>query len=164
VTLGQFSITVGMNPRAIQNARLVLGLPPRYTIESAKRLALADILRQACRMSLIDAFGLAGTILREWPRTRKWRRSSTGSTVTIVVDLERFLSFFAVRLSLARTLYSPRKPGRRPKRNRGRVIRAVRHGVDVGLLQVSLSRTPEERLRRLDEDLAFVRSMRVTRK
>jgi len=32
--------------------------------------------------------------------------------------------------------------------------------VDLGLLRASLRRTPEERLRRLDDDLAFVRSMR----
>jgi hypothetical protein len=77
------------------------------------------------------------------------------------VDLERYLSGYATRLALARNWYEERKRGRpRTSRKRG-IAGAAEHGVDIGLLEASLERTPEERLRRLDEDVEFLRTLRV---
>jgi hypothetical protein len=81
--------------------------------------------------------------------------------VSLCVDLERFLSTFMTRLSLSRTLYAPRRRGRPSRKRLGGVQAARAHGVDVSLLERSLRRTPAERLRRLDEDVAFLRSLRV---
>src|SRR5687767_9978036 len=111
--LGAFSVAVGSTPRWVLNARTVLGLPARYTVEGARRLVLARVLSETCGMPLVEAYPLAGDILREWPAKRLWQRSTPEGAVTMTVDLTRFLSTFTVRLSVSRTLYAARKRGRR---------------------------------------------------
>jgi len=160
VTLSQFGSVVGAEPRWVQNAMASLGLPAQYTVTVARRLALARLVRESCGMPLVEAYPLAARALAGWPLRRHWERASPDGALRIVIDLERFLSTFTARLSVARA----RSPGRtrgRPRRTDLRGIALAReHGVDLGLLRASLRRTPEERLRRLDDDLAFVRSMR----
>ncbi|MGH7573228.1 MAG: hypothetical protein ACREMK_15505, partial [Gemmatimonadota bacterium] len=81
--------------------------------------------------------------------------------LTIVVDLERYLSDFAVRLSRARTHYSPRRRGRPPdKPSRRAAERAREYGIDVDLVRANLRLTPAERLRRLDRDREFVEKLK----
>ncbi|NIN10138.1 MAG: hypothetical protein GTN62_01650 [Gemmatimonadales bacterium] len=161
MTLGQFSTAVGAPRRWVQNALAVLRLPARYTVTGARELALARAINAACGTPLVDAYPLAQGALLAWPEQRMWERVGPEATVTLAVDLERFLSSFLVRLSLSRTAYEERKRGR-PRKRRGRGLAGAReHGVDIGLLESSLRRSPEERLRRLDEDLAFLRSARV---
>ena len=67
-----------------------------------------------------------------------------------------------MRLSLARSWYAERRRGRPPKRPRGGVAWAKWYGVDVTLLVESLKRTPAERLRALDANLEFLKSVRLT--
>lgn len=163
MTLGAFSILVGSSPRWAQNALTVLGLRPRYTVDLARRLALARELHETSGMPLVQAYPLAGRVLGGWPRRGRWGCSSPEGAVTVAIDLERFLSTFTVRLSLSRTLYAPRKPGRPSTKRRRGVALAREHGIDIGLLESSLRRTPEDRLQRLDADVSFVRTMRVPR-
>lgn len=161
MTLGEFSTAVGAPRRWVQNAMAVLGLPARYTVSGARELALARAINVACGMPLMDAYPLAQGALLAWPEQRMWNRVGPEATVTLAVDLERFLSSFFVRLSLSRTAYAERKRGRPRKRRRRGVAGAREHGVDVSLLESSLRRSPEERLRWLDEHLAFLRSAQV---
>lgn len=161
MTLGQFSTAVGAAPRWIQNALAVLGLPPRYTVAGARRLALARTLGETCDIPLGTAYPIARQALAQWPARRTWEHVGGDGVVRIVVDLERFLSSFAVRLSLAQVHYGERKRGR-PARIRRRGLAAARaYGIDIGLLHASLERAPAERLRRLDDALAFFASARV---
>jgi hypothetical protein len=83
--------------------------------------------------------------------------------VRVVLDLERFLSDYAVRLSLSRTCYEEKRRGRPRKRKRRGLALAKWWGVDISLLQESLKRTPEERLRTLEAAAEFFRLARVTR-
>jgi hypothetical protein len=162
MTLGQFSVAVGASPRWVQNARAALPLGGGYTVEKARRLALARALRRTCGMPLVEAYAAAGEALAGWPESRHWERTGSDG-VAVAVDLERFLGAFAARLSLARTLYGERERGRPRKVRRRGLALARDHGVDVGLLEASLARTPAERLRSLDRDVEFLRSLRPAR-
>ncbi|MBA2564843.1 MAG: hypothetical protein H0V09_05400 [Gemmatimonadetes bacterium] len=163
MTLGAFSTAVGSSPRWVQNAFAALRLPRPYSVPAARRLALARELRKVCGMPLVEAHPLASRILLRPLERQRWERSNPDGSVLLAVDLERFLSTFAVRLSLSCTLYAERVRGR-PARPRSSGISLAREwGVDIGLLESSLRRSPGERVRKLDEDVSFVRSMRVRR-
>jgi hypothetical protein len=118
------------------------------------------MVKQACGMPLGRAYQLAEHALAAWPVQRLWTHRGPDGAVAVSVDLERFLSDFAARLSLARSYYAERRRGR-PRRRRGLAL-AQWYGVDVSLLESSLRRTPDERLRSLDANVEFIRSMRIT--
>jgi len=145
----------------VQNARAALGLRKRYDLEGARRLGLARLLSQATHMPLRRAYGVAGKALQSWPERKEWAGENPDGSVRIVVDVERYLSAFATRLSLSRTYYLERRRGRPPNRVREPIAAAKAYGVDVSLLQESLKLTPEERVQRLDENVTFLKSVRV---
>jgi hypothetical protein len=164
MTLGQFATAVGAPKRWVQNAFQALALPPRYTEPLARRLAFARAVKDACGMPLRRAFPLAADALARWPAHRTWERREPDGAVRVVIDLERFLSDYAVRLSLSRTFYAEKRRGRPRKRSLRGVALAKWYGVDVSLLVESLKRTPEERLRTLDQAVEELRTMRVVRR
>jgi hypothetical protein len=160
MSLGRFATAVGASPRWVQNAFQALGLEAVYDEGGAKTLGLARILQESFGLPLVVGHQLAGEALGAWPAVRVWRRESPAGAVALEVDLERYLSGYASRLALART-YEERKRGRPPARRKRGIAAAVEHGVDIGLLESSLLRTPEERLRQLDEDVTFLQTIRV---
>ncbi len=161
MTLGQFSTAVGAPKRWVQNAMAVLALPPRYTVGGAKQLAFARMLNEAYGMPLVNTHPLAREALASWPQRGFWQLQGAGGAVALTVDLKRFLSNFAVRLSLSRAYYAERKRGRPRKRPKRGIAGAREYGIDITLLEESLKLTPEERLRRLDDTLRFLESVRV---
>ncbi len=161
MTLGQFAVVVGASPRWVQNALSVLGLPRRYTPEAARVLGLARELREQTGMPLGRAYPLAKKALARWPGEEIVRLTDDASPVGLVVDLKLYLSVWAARLSLSRTRYAERARGRPRKRRKGGIEGAREYGVDISLLEESLRLTPAERLKRLDENVAFVKSLRV---
>jgi len=163
MTLGQFSTAVGAPTRWVQNAFQALGLPPVYTEPLARRLAFARAVKEACGMPLRRAFPLAEAALARWPAHKTWELRDPDGAVRVVIDLERFLSDYAVRLSLSRTWYAEKRRGRPPRRKRRGLALAKWYGVDVSLLVEALKRTPEERLRQLDEAREFFTSARIVR-
>jgi len=160
MTLGQFAVAVGAPKRWVQNAYAVLHLPARYNEARARRLAFARMVKQACGMPLSWAYQLAEHALAAWPAQKLWTHRGPDGAVVVSVELERFLSDFAARLSLARSYYAERRRGR-PRRRRG-VALAKWYGVDMSLLGSSLRRTTDERLRSLDANVEFLKSMRLT--
>lgn len=77
-------------------------------------------------------------------------------TLGAVINRDRFLTVFAPSLSRARELYVERRRGRPSNAPRLHGMKAaVEYGVDITLLEHSLRLTPAERLRRLDDDVAF---------
>jgi transcriptional regulator with XRE-family HTH domain len=162
-TLGQFATAVGAPKRWVQNAFQALGLPAVYTEPLARRLAFAKAVKEACGMPLRRAFPLAGEALARWPAQNTWELREPDGAVRVVIDLERFLSDYAVRLSLSRTYYAEKRRGRPRKRKRRGIALAKWYGVDLSLLVESLKRTPEERLRQLDEAREFFATARIVR-
>ena len=161
MTLGQFAAAVGAPPRWVQNAMAGLGLPAHYSSEGARRLALARELCGAVGMPLVDAYPLTARALKIWPKASIWEQEGPEGAVTLTIDLERFLSNFTVRLSLAWVHYAERKRGR-PKKVRRRGLAAARaYGVDMSLLESSLRRQREQRLQWLEQDVEFLRSLRI---
>jgi len=163
MTLGEFATAVGAPKRWVQNAFQALGLRAAYTEPLARRLAFARAVKEACGMPLRRAFPLAEEALARWPASKAWELRGPGDTVLVVIDLERFLSTYAVRLSLSRTFYAEKRRGRPRKRKLRGLALARWYGVDVSLLVESLRRTPEERLRQLDQAVEELRSMPVVR-
>jgi hypothetical protein len=145
----------------VQNARAVLRLRGPYTEQGARRLGLAREMHEATAMPLRRAWRLAQDALAVWPGQREWVHEGREASARIVVDLTRYLSNYASRLSLARTRYAERRRGRRPRRPRDPIAAARAYGVDISLLVENLKRTPEERLRTLDEMSEFFRTARI---
>jgi hypothetical protein len=161
MTLGQFATAVGAAPRWVQNAFRVLGLKPGYTEPKARRLAFAKLLKEGCGVPLKRGWKLAPEALAVWPDHKTWTLAGAQGGVALTVDLERFLSTYAVRLSLSRTWYAEKPRGVTRAHPKHGVARARAHGDDISLLRAHLRRTPAARLRMLEEALRFTRRARV---
>lgn len=158
MTLGQFATAVNATPRWVLNALTRLKQKRVYSEPVARRLALARYLADGAGMPLTEAWDVAREILA-LPMTGVWRRESLGG-VTLSVELGRFYTTYGANLSLANSTYGERLRGRRPSRRRSAVRRAQDYGIDVTLLDSALRRSPEERLRLLNENMEWVRRVR----
>jgi hypothetical protein len=163
MTLGQYATAVGAAPRWVQNARAILKLRDRYDEATARILGLARALSDAAGIPLLRAYDFARSALAAWPTTREWAHSNADSSVRIVIDIERYLSTFNTRLSLARAAYAERTRGPRRTRRRDPVAAASEYGYDVSLIDESAKLTPAARLRRLDQMAEFFRATRAAR-
>jgi hypothetical protein len=161
MSLGRFATVVGASPRWVQNALQALELPRAYDEGSAKALGLARVLQESFGLPLVAAHPLAIEALESWPEVRVWRKEDPAAVVALEVDLERYLSGYASRLALARNWYAERRRGRPQTRRKRGIVGAAEHGVDIGLLKAALERSPEERLRQLDEDVEFLHTLRM---
>ena len=161
MTLGQFAMAIPASPKWVLNANAVLNLTPAYCVQRALVLALARLLEHSIGLPLKRAYQLARQTLRDPANSASWRHESPDGIATLVIDRERFLSDFAVNLSRATVGYSERRRGRPPRRRCRGVAAARHHGVDISLLRQSLEQSTAARLRRLDEDVSFVQSLRV---
>lgn len=162
MTLGGFAVAVGAPRKWVQNTHAILGFLPDYTPDRARLLALVRALETGFEIPLRWAHTLAARTLERPDDPEAWRHVSPDGMATLVIDRNRFLTTFAANLSRARELYVERRRGRPRSRGPRGVEAAVEHGVDLTLLEDSLRRTPAERLRRLDEDVAFLTSMEVS--
>lgn len=161
MTLGQFAVAVGAAPRWVLNALSRLKVRRRYSEPLARRLALVRFLGEGTGMSLSDAWCLAKELLAKTELTGTWRRESPGG-VTLTVEMPRFYTNYGANLSLALNKYGERLRGRRPRLKKSAIQRAKEYGVDVTLIDSALRRTPEERLRMVSEDMAFLSEIRGT--
>ncbi len=161
MTLGQFSVAVGAPRKWVQNAFAVLEVAPEYTADQARLLSLTRVLEGSFEIPLTRAFELAATTLADPRDRRNWHHETPDGSVELSVGRDRFYTMFSAALSRARVWYSERQRGRPPRRRRRGIAAAEAYGVDVGLLTASLSRSPAERLRRLDDDVAFLRGLKV---
>jgi hypothetical protein len=152
--LGEYAVAVGASKRWVQNARAALGERGPYTEPGARRLAFARLVKETCSMPLRAAYPLATDALAAWPKQRSWSHRPADGAVSVTVDLERFLSDYAARLSLSRSFYAERRRGR-PRKRRG-VALAKWYGVDVTLNEESLKLTPAQRLARLEGAVDFI--------
>lgn len=159
-SLKQMAAAVGASTRWVLNAFRVLGVEGGYTVENAKRLSFARALKEACGLPLTRGWPLADDALGRWPEERTWTLAGPDGAVLVTVDLERFLSDFHVRLSLARCWVAEKARGRPPKRRKRGVAWAREYGEDISLLIESLKRTPEQRLRAVDDAQEVLQRLR----
>jgi enoyl-CoA hydratase/carnithine racemase len=165
MSLAEFAVAVGATPKWVQNARALLHCAGPYTAAEALRLGLVREIHTSLQVSLKQANSMAGRALEIGGVGPAVAHSSPDGIVDVLIDVPRYLSNFAVRLSRARTEYEPRRRGRPPRRRTASAVeRAREYGFDIGLLRDGLRLTPAERLRRLESDRSFVRRLAATRK
>jgi hypothetical protein len=159
MTLSAFATLVGAPPKWCQNALEVLGLPLNYTPTTARPLGLARHLNQSYAIPLKSAFRLATSALSANVPAGVGQADDEGVS-TLTLDVNRYLSLFAVRLSAVR-LDPPRGRGRPPAgRRSGGVKVAEAYGLDIGALRAGLQISPAERLRALDASQHAIERLR----
>ncbi len=164
MTLGQFAYALGAPTKWVQNTWAILGLDPVYGEAELWRLALVRLLERAIQVPLKQAYAMAKEALplAAMGDESELRLVEEGP-LDVSVNWARFSSTVLAGLSRARTQYQERPRGRPRKEQLHGIAAAQARGIDVGLLRASLRRSPADRLRSLDEDLAFVQNLRVAR-
>jgi hypothetical protein len=157
--LGEFAAAAGADRKWVLNAQAQLGLKPKYDRTRLIELGLTRILVDE-GLGLADAHRRARTIVAREAAGDPWEHSVTG-LARVYVDRERFYTRLALGLARARALAADERRGRPRRMVKDAAAEATRYGVDLSLLDASLRRTPAERLRRLDQDVEFLRSLRV---
>lgn len=163
LTLGQFACALGAPTKWVQNAWAILGLDLNYGEIELWHMALVRLLERAMEVPLKQAYA---TALAAMPNPMSLRgptelRLVEEGALDVSVDCARFSSAVLAGLSRARTQYQERPRGRPRKEQLHGIAAARAQGIDVGLLRASLRRSPAERLRSLDEDLAFLQNLKV---
>ena len=161
MTLAELALVVGVPPKTLLNAAAVLGAPARYTLPLARRMAVALALQQEAGIPLPRAWALAADAIRQF-RTGGGIVTVAGGlagTVAVQVDVYRILAAVNVRLSQLRTMYAPRRRGRRAEPI-DPLVRATAQGLDLSLLRANLRRSPSQRLAQLDAMQDFRRRVR----
>lgn len=158
MTLAEFAYLLDEDPKWVQNASAALGGSLRYTLPTARRLAVARALAVTADMPLPRAYAVAGKVLRKSGGSREpVRISNDVDPVAVTVDVFRILATVSVGLSRLRTMYAPRRRGRPATRRLDPIRVAEEYGLDLSLLAANLRRTPAERLRQLDAMADFRR-------
>jgi hypothetical protein len=160
--LSEFAAAIGAEPKWVLNAQARLGLKPEYGEE---RLLLMGLIRVLVEegLGLAEAHARAEGLVEREQRGAGWETGSVGGVTTVRVDRDRFFTRLGLGLALARDRAGGERRGRPRQVVRDVVAAAEAYGVDRSLVEGSLRRTPAERLRRLDEDVDFLRSLRVRR-
>jgi hypothetical protein len=158
MTLAEFAYLLDADPKWVQNAAAALGGSLRYTLPTARRLAVARALAETVDMPLSRAYAIASEVLQKSDGSKApVRVSDDTDPVTLTVDVFRILATVSVGLSRLRTMYAPRRRGRPPTLRRDPIRVAEEYGLDLSLLAANLRRTPAERLRQLDAMADFRR-------
>lgn len=166
MTRSQFALAVLADEKWVENAARLLNRRLRYNAGEARWLGLVRLLNQEVGLTLSRADQLADEALKH-PMSEASvivGRGENGSA-GIWIDLARFYSTYAAALSAALDMGGARRRGRRrtnpaPK---GRLERAERYGVDIGLLRAGIHLSPRIRLEQLDENAAFISAIRPAR-
>jgi hypothetical protein len=159
------AVAAGADLKWLTNSSALLGRPIRNNRQGARWWGLVRLLVDDLGLSLKSAAAAASTALLELGSSAVVRAAGdpTGSA-TVVVDLPRYRSIFLGNLSRALVHETPRRRGRRAGSRVGSIAAARRYGVDIDLVRAALARSPAERLALLEENAAFLRSVRSSRK
>ena len=163
MTAHQFAIAARADVKWILNSSALLGRRVRRTPADSRWWGLVRLLTEWLQLPLQAAaeaasrsLGARNDVLRI---TVMADRSQTAS---LVIDLPRYESIFLGNLSRALVQETPRRRGR-PSRIRsgaGAIGGSRDYGLDLGLIQAALARTPAERLAMLEANAGFIRGMR----
>ena len=154
---GQFAIAASAEPKWLLNSAAILGRSIRLTPENARWWGLVRVLESSFGLGLTRAASAA---------TRALSQSNDGAeiiiagdiagSVKLVVELARYDTAFLANLSRARVRETPKRRGRRARAPKDPISAAEAYGIDIGLLQASLKRSPAERLELLERNNTFV--------
>lgn len=169
MTPRQLAIAAAADTKWILNSAALLKCRVRHTTGDARWWGLLRLLTESLGLSLKPAADAATRCLREnkfGPRISVIADPS--GSASIVVDLGRYQSAFLGNLSRALVLETPKRRGRPSRPLKGgkvtSVQSALRHGVDIGLIQAALRRTPAQRLEMLESNARFIRELGRRRK
>lgn len=155
MTLAHASEITGAPRKRIQNAFHLLGKPLEYPIEDVRRLGLTLLLVDYFSMELRRAWEVAGSALK---KPEEVVRYGMAGTPLLEIDVPRYLTDFGIQCARV-AKYPPRMAGR--PRHRRPKISPRDFGIDVDALEANARRTPEERLKSLDENWKFVQALRA---
>ena len=164
MTPAQFAIAACADRKWLLNSSAILGRSLRPTPENARWWGLVSVLERTFGLTLAKAAAAATRALsRENDDTSVVVDGDSGGSTTLGVNTLRYDSNFLANLSRARVREVPKRRGRRSFATKDPVATATGYGLDVGLLQTALSRTPAERLAMLERNRAFVDEMQRKR-
>ena len=167
MTRSQFAAAIQADEKWVENATHLLRRRFAYTAAEARWLSLVRVMVEDIGLTLARSAEVADEALRLDPREEKAIVAANDSSVGVAIDLARFHSTYAASLSAALDLGGPRRRGRPRARvkQRARVLkRAEEYGLDLDLLREGLRMSPAQRLENLDENAAFIRAARQSRK
>lgn len=159
MSLAEVARLLDVAPKWVLNTCAALGIPRRYSLKLARRLAVTCAIHEGLGIELAQAFRMAEQGLRAYRGGTAPVTIATGSDVALQIDIARILSTFNIRRSALATSFEPRQRGRRAKR-RGPLEAATDWGLDLTLLADNRRKTPEQRVRQLDAMAAFARDVR----
>lgn len=163
MTAHQFAVAARADPKWILNSSALLGRRVRHTPADSRWWGLVRLLTEWLALPLQAAAEAATRSLgAKNDAARITAMTDRSQSASLVIDLPRYESIFLGNLSCALVRETPRRRGR-PSRIRGgsgAIGAARRYGVDLGLVQAALARTPAERLAMLEANAGFIRGMR----
>jgi hypothetical protein len=156
----QVATAAGADEKWLLNSSAILGRSVHMTAESARWWGLVHVLERTFGITLRNAGSAATRALAGIADARPIIvAEDSASAASISVDVYRYDTTFLARLSVARVRETPKRRGRRAAPSSDPIAKARALGLDIGLMQSSLSRTPAERLAILDRNRAFVDEM-----
>ncbi|MFN2637884.1 MAG: hypothetical protein ABR585_12735 [Gemmatimonadaceae bacterium] len=167
MTARQLAVAAAADIKWIMNSAGLLRRRLRYDVAEAKWWGLVRLLTEGIGLPLAAAAAGATASLRlTRPADRVTIGADASHSASILLDLARYESIFLANLSRALVHETPKRKGRPPSLAAGHgALRSARqYGVDLGLIQSALARTPAERLATLDANVDFLREMRARAK
>jgi hypothetical protein len=167
MTARQLAVASAADIKWIMNSAALLRQRVRYTDSEARWWGFVRLLTESIGLPLKTAAGGATASLGAGRSpTRLTIGADPSHSASLVVDLARYESVFLGNLSRARVHETPKRKGRPPRLAAGRraLTSAVRYGIDLGLIQSALARTPAERLAMLEANSLFLRELGRKRK
>lgn len=162
MTARQTAVAAGADLKWLTNSAALLRRRLRYDAETARWWGLVRLLVDQLGLTLKAAADAATSALATG-RNRSSRAVNPTGPARIEVDLPRYESIFLANLSRALSHETARRRGRMREKAGDAVADARRYGVEIGLLQAALERTPSERLSLLDRNVQFLRAARRAR-
>jgi hypothetical protein len=160
MTARQTAVAAAADLKWLTNAASLLRRKLRYDAGAARWWGLVRVLVNELGLTLKAAAGAATAALDTGGTGKARTPTDHTGPAWIEFDLPRYESIFLANLSRAMTHETPRRRGRVKARTSDALAQARDYGIDIGLLQTALERTPAERLALLERNVEFLRAAR----
>lgn len=165
----QFASVVGADEKWVENSARALGVTLGHSEENARWMRLVRMFVRDFAISLARASEFATIAVAQPVDARAFVVTTSDEGASLVLDLARFHSGYIAALSVAIEHGSEGRQVGRPARVAeaspdgfyAALQAAERYGVDLSLNREALRLTVAERLARLDENAAFLRTLRA---